>query len=202
MYFPFMMDVGGKPVVIVGGGLVALRKCELFLRFGAEITIMAPEIIEAFASLDGIRILQIPYDEAELDAAFAVVAATDDRAVNRAVSAYCQANRIPVNVVDDPTLCSFIVPATVQRGDLTLAVSTAGKSPSLAAKIRRELENSYGPEYEERLELLGKLRTKLLASDMQISERRSLLIQAATLEPKVLKEMLQKIIKDETSGQM
>ncbi|MGI6013053.1 MAG: precorrin-2 dehydrogenase/sirohydrochlorin ferrochelatase family protein [Oscillospiraceae bacterium] len=190
MFFPFMMDVGGKSVVVVGGGVVAFRKCALFLRFGADVTVIAPEICEELERLEGIRCIRQSFDTVQLADAFAVIAATDDRKVNRAVSAYCQAHRIPVNVVDDPALCSFIVPATVQRGDLTLAVSTAGKSPSLAAKIRRELEAWYGPEYEERLALLGELRKKVLASGMETSERRRLLMQAAALELEDLQKLL------------
>ena len=176
MYFPFMRDVGGKPVVVVGGGMVALRKCELFLRFDADVTVVAPEVCGELEALEGIQIIRQSWDVSQLADAFAVIA------VNRAISEYCQAHRIPVNVVDDPALCSFIVPATVRRGDLTLAVSTAGKSPSLASKIRRELEAQYGPDYAERLALLGALRERVLALGMEPSARRRLLMQAAAQE--------------------
>lgn len=190
MYFPFMMDVGDKPIVIVGGGTVALRKCELFLRFGAAVTVIAPEVCDELASLDGVQIFRQRWEPAQLDAAFAVIAATDDREVNRAVSAYCQARRIPVNVVDDPELCSFIVPATVQRGALTIGVSTAGKSPSLAARIRRELEAQYDERYAERLELLGMLRARVQASDMEPKARTAVLRQAADMELAELRSLL------------
>lgn len=193
MYFPFMMDIGGKQVIVIGGGTVALRKCELFVRFGADVTVIAPEFCDELEQLSGVRILRQSCDLAQLDGAFAVIAATDDREVNRAVSDYCQARRIPVNVVDDPELCSFIVPSTVQRGDLTFAISTGGKSPALAAKIRRELERCYEPEYAERLALLGELRTKVLASRMAPSARRSLLVRAAELEPADLRSLLQTV---------
>lgn len=191
MYFPFMMDIGDKPIVVVGGGTVALRKCELFLRFGAEIKVIAPQICEELEQMSGIQIVRQPCDTAQLDDAFAVIAATDDREVNRTISDYCRTHRIPVNVVDDPALCSFIVPATVQRGDLTLAISTAGKSPSLAAKIRQELEAEYGVEYGKRLDLLGELRRRVLESDMTPKARRTLLKQAAELELEELRNLLQ-----------
>lgn len=197
MYFPFMRDVGGKPVVVVGGGMVALRKCELFLRFDADVTVVAPEVCGELEALEGIQIIRQSWDVSQLADAFAVIAATDDHAVNRAISEYCQAHRIPVNVVDDPALCSFIVPATVRRGDLTLAVSTAGKSPSLASKIRRELEAQYGPDYAERLALLGALRERVLALGMEPSARRRLLMQAAAQEIPALEKMLQEIAKTE-----
>lgn len=194
MFFPFMCDVSGKKIAVIGGGRVALRKCELFLDFGADVTVIAPalcgELLEMRGSISHICDV---YREEYIRDAFAVIAACDDAAVNKAVSAWCSENNVLVNVVDEPEDCSFIVPSVLRRGDLTISVSTGGKSPALAAKIRRELSEAYGGDYEKRLKLLGELKSKLKLSEPDREKRAELLIAAAGLEEDALNALIKGI---------
>ncbi|PKM72792.1 MAG: siroheme synthase [Firmicutes bacterium HGW-Firmicutes-16] len=191
MYFPFMVDLLGKKLVVVGGGKVAFRKCELFLSFGAEIDVVAPALCEDFSVLRGsIRHIRDCYASSYLIDAFAVIAATDNRTVNEAVYRDCCQNNIPINVVDTPELCSFYVPATLSRGDLTIGISTGGKSPSLAGKIKKELAGLYGEEYSEKLQLLGKLRNVVKEEIEDINVRRSILSAAAEMSNQEIEEQI------------
>lgn len=194
MYFPFMVDLQGKKLVIVGGGEVAFRKCLLFLSFGAEIDVVSPSLWGDFASLEGrFRNIESPYEPAFLTGAFAAIAATDDRELNERIYRDCCHRNIPVNVVDMPELCSFFVPAVLQRGDLTIGVSTGGKSPALAGRIRRELAETYGEEYGERLELLGQLRALVKERISDIRRRRELLTAASGMENEEIREQMDMI---------
>ena len=103
------------------------------------------------------------YHEDQLRGAFLVIGATDSDAVNERIARDARARGIPVNIVDDPARCDFILPSVVERGDLAIAVSTGGKSPALAKKLRKELEGAYGPEYAVLIEILGELREKVIA---------------------------------------
>lgn len=160
-YYPMMMDLGGRRCVVVGGGDVAARKIETLVRCGARVTVIAPEIDPSLLSLvDGERLTHLKgeYRKGHLDGAVLAIGATDDEKVNRAVFADAGALKIPVNVVDVPELCSFIVPSVIERGDLLIAVSTSGKSPAMSKRIRKEMEKHFGPEYAEMLKLMGEVR--------------------------------------------
>jgi len=189
MYFPFMVDLLGKKLVVIGGGNVAFRKCELFLSFGAEIDVVSPALCEDFSALEG-RICHIRecYDPAFLVDAFAVIAATDNSVVNETVYRDCLQNNIPVNVVDTPEFCSFYVPAILCRGDLTIGISTGGKSPSLAGKIKKELSGMYGEEYAEKVELLGKLRNAVQEEIDDSCIRRNILVAASGMSNQEIEE--------------
>ena len=191
MYFPFMMDAAAQKILVVGGGRVAYRKCALFLEYGAEIIAVAPTFSSDFPKLaDRVTMISAHYDSSFLEGIQIAVAATDDREVNAAVSRDCKARNIPVNVVDMPEMCTFIVPATLRRGDLTIGISTGGKSPALAADIRKELEQRYDESYAERLEALGVLRTAVKRTVPEITARRRILTEAARLSPAELREMI------------
>src|SRR5205085_1382875 len=134
-YYPIFIDVENHDVVIIGGGAVCARKAETMLRYGANVTVVAPkftEEIEGWAKEGRIRIKRKEYDDADLDGASIVIASTDDEGVNGRVARDSRRRKIPVNVVDVTHLCEFIVPAIVERGSIQLAVSTGGKSPALA----------------------------------------------------------------------
>lgn len=183
MYFPFMMDLSGQKVVIVGGGAVARRKCELFLDFGADVTLVSPELRADFSDFGQMfHYVKDCYKEQYLQDALAVIAASDDPTVNLAVAAWCRDRRVPVNVVDVPELCTFFVPAIVRRGDLTIGISTAGKSPALAGQIRRDLAEQYGGEYALRLQLLGSLRTLAKEKLVDAEQRRKTLMRASAMD--------------------
>lgn len=148
---------------------MAARKVKSLLGAGARPTVISPDLSLEFNSLTEsakVEIIQRPYQRADLQkaglqAGDLVIAATDDSQVNQAVAKEAQELGCLVNVVDDPAHSNFILPAVVQRGELTLAVSTGGASPALARKLRQRLENCIGPEYEQYTHLLSELRPVL-----------------------------------------
>ena len=170
-YYPIVMDLTDRNCLIVGGGEVALRKAESLTEAGANVTVIALEIDSRLEALASVRIEKRAWRPGDAAGYTLVFAATDDRAVNQSVSDEAKASGIPVNVVDDPELCSFIVPSCVKRGDLMIAVSTSGRSPSLSKKIRRELELKYGPEYADFVALLGELRDVVKREHASSTER-------------------------------
>ncbi len=149
----------------MGGGEVAQRKAQSLLKSGARVAVTAPAATEALrrmASSGDILLSLRQYREPDLEGVFLVIAATDDREVNSTVSSDARRRGVLVNVVDSPGECDFYVPSAVVRGDLVLAISTGGKSPALAKKIREDLEREYGPEYDRFLRLMGIVRRKVL----------------------------------------
>jgi precorrin-2 dehydrogenase/sirohydrochlorin ferrochelatase len=164
-YFPINLDIHGRPVVVVGGGAVAARKCSALLEAGAIITVIAPAfgaLLRAMHDQRKITCLARQFTRGDLAGAFLVFAATDNDMVNQAVAAEARDRAILADVADAPGLGTFTMPAVVQRGELQLTVSTGGASPALARRIREELEGRYGTEYAIALELLARLREKLL----------------------------------------
>jgi siroheme synthase-like protein len=170
-YYPIFLDVEDREVVIVGGGAVCTRKAETMMRYGAKVTVVAPEVTEEIAGwAEGgkINLKRKEYDDSDLEGASIVIASTDDESVNGRVARDCRRRKIPVNVVDVTHLCEFIVPAIVDKGSVTLAISTGGKSPALARTLKEDLQKLVGPEYSELNDLLGGLRPaakKVLPTD-------------------------------------
>jgi len=163
--FPVNLNLRDRKCVVVGGGRVAERKVRSLLQCGAEIWVVSPELtgeLEKLAEEGAINFVNRHYTAGDLDGCFLVISAADDREVNSGVADDCFARNIPVNVVDDPARCSFTVPSILRRGSLCVAVSTEGKSPLLAKKIREELESLFGPEYAEFLELMGDVRSRVI----------------------------------------
>jgi precorrin-2 dehydrogenase / sirohydrochlorin ferrochelatase len=187
-HYPIYLDVEGHTVLIVGGGSVAERKVETLLRSGAVISVVSPEFTPAFERWNDeerVRLHRKPYDAGDLGGAFLVIASTGQRPVNEAVASDCRERRIPVNVVDDPSLCDFIVPAVLERGSIQIAVSTGGRSPALARRIRDRLETMLGGEYAELNEILGLLREpaqNALATDADRKRFFDALLDAGILE--------------------
>ena len=152
--------------MVIGGGEVASRKAEDLLAAGANVTVVAPQPCAGIGALAERKLIEAhlrPYQASDLAGVFVAVAATDDEAVNARVAADAAAARVLVNVVDRPALCTFTVPATVRRGDLTLAIATEGRCPSLSGILREELEKQYGPDYAGLVSLFGELRQKMVA---------------------------------------
>ena len=146
-YFPVFLDIMGKKVLVVGGGKVAQRKIEMLLSFGSDICIVSKELTALLQRKveDGtIRLLGEEFHEDDLAGMSLVIAATDDQALNRRVSLKARERGLMVNAVDQPSDCDFIVPSMVRRGDLLIAISTSGKSPALAKRIRQRLERTFG----------------------------------------------------------
>ena len=134
-----MLDLTGVPVLVVGGGRVALRKIEGLVKGGAEVTVVAPSVADAIRDLD-VRVVVRRYEVGDLDDVRLVITATDDPAVNAAVAADATHRRIWVNSADDPANCTFTLPAVARDGAVTVAVGTGGSSPALASHLRSELE--------------------------------------------------------------
>ena len=163
--YPIFAIIEDKPCLVVGGGAVGERKVLDLMAAGARVTVVSrtltPELA-ALADQGEITYLTEDFREAQVEGMALVMAATDDPKVNAAVSAAAQARAIWVNVADAPDYCTFIVPAQVRRGDLILAISTGGASPALARQVREELQQHFGPEYGPYLDLLRRVRTRLL----------------------------------------
>jgi precorrin-2 dehydrogenase / sirohydrochlorin ferrochelatase len=160
-YYPIYIDIENRDVVIIGGGNVCARKAETMMKYGARVTVVAPEFtdeIEGWAREGRLTLKRKKYDASDLDGATIVIASTDDTSVNEQIAADCRARRIPVNVVDVTPLCEFIVPAIVESGSVQIAVSTGGKSPALARTLKEDLQRFVGPEYAEVNDVLGTLR--------------------------------------------
>ncbi|MEA2166191.1 MAG: precorrin-2 dehydrogenase [Thermoanaerobaculia bacterium] len=160
-YYPIYIDIEDHAVLIVGGGNVCARKAETMMRYGARVTIVSPAITDEIAAWERDGVLAVRrkrYDESDLDGASIVIASTDDPCINARVARDCRRRKIPVNVVDVTHLCEFIVPAIIEKGSVTIAISTGGKSPALGRTLKEELQRTIGPEYAEINDLLGTLR--------------------------------------------
>jgi precorrin-2 dehydrogenase/sirohydrochlorin ferrochelatase len=174
-YYPVLMQMEGLPVLVVGGGRVAERKVRTLLEHGAVVHVVSRDLTDGLRSLAAegvIRVLGSVFEESQLSDMRMVIAATDDAELNRTVSRCARDCRLPVNAVDQPEDCSFIVPSIVRRGDLVIAVSTSGKSPALAQRIRRELEARFGEEYAIVLSVMGRLRQAVLDLGLSQEENR------------------------------
>ncbi|HEX4003084.1 MAG TPA: bifunctional precorrin-2 dehydrogenase/sirohydrochlorin ferrochelatase [Candidatus Acidoferrales bacterium] len=181
--FPAFLKLAGKRCVVVGAGPVAEEKIEGLLRAGADVRVTAPEATRRIRELARKKKLQ--WDErafraSDLSGAFVVVAATSSAALHAAIYRRARRRGVLCNVVDDPEHCDFYYGSVVRRGELQIAISTAGQSPALAQRLRKKLEKEFGAEYEKWLEELGKVRKKLFAKKMAPEERRALLHRLAS----------------------
>lgn len=187
-YYPIHLDVRGRRCLVVGGGAVGTRKAETLAACGAEVVVVSPEAtaeLSAWAEAGRILWQRRAYAACDLEGVFLAVGATDDEGLNRRLSADARRRGVLCNIADRPELCDFILPALVQRGDLVITVSTSGKSPALAKRLRRELEQRYGEEYALLLRLMGAVRRRLLAERHAPEEHRALfeaLLESGLLE--------------------
>ncbi|MCZ8513326.1 bifunctional precorrin-2 dehydrogenase/sirohydrochlorin ferrochelatase [Paenibacillus filicis] len=182
-YYPVMLDLKGKPCIVIGGGAVAERKTASLLEAEAEVTVVSPECTEqlnAWADAGVIRCHKAEYSEGlpELADAVLIFAATDRSDVNERVRREAAALGKLVNAADDGGEGGFILPAVVRRGRLTLAVSTGGASPGLASRLRSQLEETFDDAYEPYLDLLYRLRT-MLQSQVALPRERQQMMRAA-----------------------
>ncbi|MBC8318772.1 MAG: bifunctional precorrin-2 dehydrogenase/sirohydrochlorin ferrochelatase [Desulfobulbaceae bacterium] len=176
-YFPINLDIRNRACIVIGGGKVALRKTQGLLNCGGKVTIISPKLEKELTDL--VQMKQItwekrPYKTGDLRKAFLVISATDDPLIQEAVYAEAEHHNLLVNVADVPKWCNFILPATVERGDLSISVSTSGKSPALAKKLRKDLEKQFGLEYDLVLKVLGRLRPVVLAKERSHRENKIL----------------------------
>jgi precorrin-2 dehydrogenase / sirohydrochlorin ferrochelatase len=173
-YIPIFLDVTGRECVVVGGGEVAARKVESLLEAGARVTVVSPRLspsLQTIVARGNVVHIARDYQRGDIIGCVLAYAATDDPKLHREIAAEARALGIPLNVVDVPELCTFIAPAIVKRGPLQIAISTAGASPAFAARLRRELEDQFGPEYALTLEVLRAARRRLHADEIDPGDR-------------------------------
>jgi precorrin-2 dehydrogenase / sirohydrochlorin ferrochelatase len=174
-YYPAYLDLRERPCLVVGGGAVAERKALALLEAGAVVTIISPALTSKLHDLSDsgkISYLEKQYEEQDLSGPFLVIAATDSAEVNTLVASACRKRHVLVNVATPPEESNFIVPSVVERGDLLIAISTSGTSPALAKKVRQDIEQRYGTEYEIFLEKLSAIRKRVLEEVPDESKRR------------------------------
>jgi len=166
--------------LIIGGGPVAERKAASLLEYGAHIKVVSPlaeKKIVAWADQNLLQWFAREFADNDLDNIFIVFIATDDNSLNKEISGLCRQRGILVNAVDDPPNCDFFVPSVLRRGSLAVAVSTEGKSPLFAARLRRQLEAIITEEYGNIVDILGQIREELRNSTLDINQRKQVLEQ-------------------------
>lgn len=174
-YLPVFLDIKDRQCLVVGGGEIAVRKVNYLRKAGGIVHVVSPELCSALKQLSDqgeIQYHEEKFSVKNLDGCSVVIAATNDEAVNREVSEHAQARSIPVNVVDNPQLCSFIVPSIVDRSPVQIAISTGGASPVLARMLRSKLETMLPSAYGRLAELTEEYRSRAKETFPNISERR------------------------------
>lgn len=183
--FPMFMKLNDRSCLVVGAGNVAEQKIAGLLETGARIRVVAIEAtatVREWAREGKIEFELRPYRSSDLEDVFLAVVATSSRTLNERIYGDAQARGVLCNIVDVPDLCDFFYPSVVRRGDLQIAVSTAGQSPSLAQKIRQQLEKQFGPAYAAWVAELGETRKLILASDLDREQKLELLHSLASRE--------------------
>jgi len=176
-YYPVCLDLEGKCCLVVGGGKIAERKIVSLLDYGAKVRVVSPKVTPEIADL--LRQGRIWYEEREFQAGdlagvFLVIAATNIDQINQGIAREAQRRGILINVVDAPADSTFILPAVLKRGDLAISISTGGKSPALARKMRQDMETQYGREYEILVDIMGNLRADILRMEPDIEKRKGI----------------------------
>jgi precorrin-2 dehydrogenase/sirohydrochlorin ferrochelatase len=183
--FPMFLKLSGRPCLVVGAGSIAESKIASLLEAGGRVRVVAPQAtpqVRAWAQSNEIQWHQRPFEPRDLEGIFLVVAATSSTELHERIFEEATRRGVLCNIVDVPAFCDFYYPAVVQRGALQIAISTAGQSPALAQRLRKQLEEQFGPEYEEWLAQLGKARDKLQSASFDPEERKRLLHEDASEE--------------------
>jgi precorrin-2 dehydrogenase/sirohydrochlorin ferrochelatase len=187
--YTISLNLVDKKCLVIGGGKVAYRKVISLLDAGAFVKVISDEFVESFKTVNNHPRLKLEkkcFSKSQIDKElFLVIAATNDKIVNNEIADLCNNNNILVNVIDNPKKSSFFVPAVLKRGDLTISISTNGKSPALSFKIKKELEKQYGEEYIKYINILGEIRKKVLANEQDPDKRKQIfhsLVESDILE--------------------
>jgi len=181
--FPMFLKLSARPCLVVGAGTIAESKIASLLEAGGRVRVVAPEAIpqvRSWAQSNTIEWHQRSFQPDDLEGMFLVVAATSSTELHERIFEEATQRGVLCNIVDVPPLCDFYYPAVVQRGALQIAISTSGQSPALAQRLRKQLEDQFGPEYEEWLAQLGEARDKLHSTKMDPKERKRLLHEHAS----------------------
>jgi precorrin-2 dehydrogenase / sirohydrochlorin ferrochelatase len=173
--YPIFLELEGRRTVVIGGGSVAVRKAEHLLDAGARLVVVAERIDKMMTALCKSRnaeLIKSKYSKSFIAEAVLVIAATDNHELNKQIYGDCQELEVLCNVVDEPELCDFFVPAVVKRGDLKIAVGTEGLCPAYAGHIRKKLEEMFTEKHGEFLAELEKLRKKIVKEIPEPSDRK------------------------------
>lgn len=208
-YFPINVDIDNRDCTVIGGGKVAERKVKGLLACHGRVKVISPEVTPTLADMAARSIIKWQargFVKGDLADSFLVIAATDDEGVQEKVYKEAQEGNILLNVADVPKWCNFILPASLRRGDLTITISTAGKSPALARRTRQRLEADFGQEYDLALQLMGALRPLVLALGRPHAENKivfekllhpDLLVWLKEADWQQIKDHLTEILNDE-----
>jgi precorrin-2 dehydrogenase/sirohydrochlorin ferrochelatase len=183
--YPIFLKLEGRKVLIVGGGKVAEEKIYAVLRSATDVTVVAPEVspqIQAWVDRGLVRHVAREYQPGMAKEYFLVIAGTDSQDVNRLVYREAAEAGVLCNAVDDPAFCDFYAPSIVSRGEFQIAISTGGNSPALAQKVRKELEQEFGPEYGPWIGWLGRMREGIIRA-LPRSRRRTELLHLLAHNP-------------------
>ena len=183
--FPMFLKLEGRQCLVVGAGRIGEPKISGLLETGARIRVVsldATPTVREWARAGTVELELRAFSQDDVEGAFLAIVATNSRTLNERVYHEAQRRGVLCNVVDVPDLCDFFYPSVVRRGDLQIAVSTAGQSPSLAQKIRQQLEKQYGPAYATWVKELGETRKLILASDLDKERKLDLLHSLASRE--------------------
>jgi precorrin-2 dehydrogenase / sirohydrochlorin ferrochelatase len=176
-YYPVYIQLRDQPCVVIGGGRIAEGKVEGLLAAEAKVTVISPDLTQNLQELveqKQLTYLARVYQPGDLAGAFMVICATDQVDINQQIWQEANSNHQLVNVVDDTPRCNFIAPSILRKGDLTIAISTSGKAPALAVRLKERLQRQIGPEYERFLELAGELREPLSQSVPDFETRKAI----------------------------
>ncbi len=167
-YYPIYLDVRNRHCLVVGGGSVGTRKVMTLLDCGATVTVVSPAInakLNELAKKTTLIIKKRPFQVSDLKGNILVIGATDDQELNLQIHSEAERLGMLCNIADHPETCNFILPSIVNRGDLSIAISTSGNSPAFAKKLSKDFAKQFGNEYADFLKLMGIVRKKLLAQN-------------------------------------
>ena len=193
MYYPVMLDLKNKEVLVVGAGKVAYRKIKNLIKDKAKITVVSNEFLEEFESLN-VNLIKDCYNEKYLKGKFLVIAATSNNKVNEKIAKDAKENSILCNVVDNKDISDFITPAVVSKEEVLISISTNGKYPALSKYIRKDLEDRYSKYTKEYLELLETLRLEVIKRNEDDKEK--LLKEVLEMNEDDLREFVFKYLKE------
>ncbi len=178
--YPIYLELGGRRAVVIGGGTVAVRKAQVLLAAGARLVVVAEQVDDMLTDLCArrdVKLIRSKYSKNYLAGAVLAIAATNNRPVNKRVYKDCQELEILCNVVDDPELCDFFVPAVVKRGDLQIAIGTEGYCPAYAGHLRKKLEQTFTDQHGQFLAELETLRKRIIQDVPNEADRKAILGQ-------------------------
>lgn len=211
-YFPFFVDIEKQNCLIVGGGIVALRKVEVLLPYDPDITVVAPEFapeLRELAETSAIRLEERAFSMEDLTGRDFVVAATDDQVLNQHISLTCKKERIPVNVVDVKEECSFIFPSIVRDGDIVIGISSGGKSPAVTQYLKKQIREVIPDGYGLLVKQLGEYRDFVKKRVEDVNQRSVIFKrmadmgrdQGCTLNDEMVEELIDQVLEETAQKQ-